>query len=179
MISSVIAIVLVFVILAIVILSMNGITFETALDIPVNRLPVYLGNSTPLFDKVTFTFSNESYENCQGGFCFLVDNGEIKDFPENYKDLRYSGELVEVTDDESAIIKRIENGEFSTLGPTSEPQYPMSGLGSVKIINAYLGYYNEVLFHHGTGGGRYVPFWILYAETSGYGDETILVLATK
>lgn len=174
----VLAIVLVVALVVVVVLSMNRITIEATLDIPADRLPIYVGNSTPLI-KASFTYSNESYENCQEGLCFLIGNGEIQDFTKNYGDLRYSGEFVDITDDESTIINRIKEGEFSTLGPHDDPQYPMSGLGSVRIIDYEIGYYNETYYSFKEGEGVYVPVYILYAETSGYGEQTILVWATS
>lgn len=171
-------IVLVVALIVVVVLSGNRITIETSLDVPVSRFPIYMGNSTPLIE-VSFTFSSDSYENCQEGLCFLVENREISDFPKNYSNLRYSNEFVNVTDDTSIIIDRIKEREFSILGPYDDLQYPMSGLGNVNIIDYEIGYYNEIPYSHGVGEGVYVPVYVLYAETSNYGEVRIIVWATS
>ena len=55
----------------------------------------------------------------------------------------------------------------------------MSGLGSVRIFNYTIIYYDETTYSFKKGEGVYLPAYILYAESSNYGDVRILVWATK
>ena len=175
---SVLLIILVVFLVVVFFLTNSRVTIESTLNMPSNRLPIFIGNSTPLI-KANFTYSNENYENCQEGLCFFVENGEVHNFSKNYKGLIYSGEFVNVTDDELIIINRIKEREFSILGPYDDLQYPMSRLGAVKIINYEIGYCNEISYSYGVGEGVYVPVYVLYAETSNYGEVRIIVWATS
>lgn len=149
------------------------VSIETSLNLPVEHLPVYTGNSTQYLIAACFVNSNESYENCRDRLCFLEEKGELKEFPRIYENIRYR-KLVNVTDDSSKIIDKIRRGDFYTSNPKS---HPMSYLGRVKIIDSKIGYYNQTLYQFKEGTGFYVPVWVLHAETSNYGKETLLVEA--
>jgi hypothetical protein len=159
-------------------LPINNIEFTVSLESPASSYPVYVGNSTPLIE-LEFTYLDNDYQNCKDKLCFLIEDGKIIDFQESYNGLSYNNRFVNITNDESIIIDRIKNGEFTCIGQNKDPQYPMSGLGNIKIYNYNLAYYNQTLYNNVAGKGIYIPVWLLYADTSGYGQVTILVWASK
>jgi hypothetical protein len=153
-------------------------------SIPVNELPVYQGKSSLNTLNVSFTDSNESYNNnSMEGICFLVMNDKVAESRLNLTDNSADPKPIKTTSFQTAelnesgkyIIQQIRVRNFVT----QQGSKPMFSLGRIRITDVQFVYFNGFDTYSCRYRSKtiYYPAWKVTVETSNYGDEVLMIKA--
>jgi hypothetical protein len=153
-------------------------------SIPVNELPVYQGKSSINTLNVSFTNSNEFYNNSnRGEIRFLVVNNKIAESRFNLKanaeglDIAKTASLQTERFNESDqyIIQQVRSRNFVTQNGES----PVFLMGRIRITDVKFVYFNgfDTYTYRYEGQTTYYPTWKITVETSNYGNEVLMIKA--